>query len=269
MAFTTASEITFINQVLDRIGAAQISLAVQTSVEALSSFRHWSTTLNSLIRSFEWPFLTARSELVQIQTMTLDDSPAPAAFVAGATLTGATSGTTATVLSVTSTTVYVIAYLDGDFTDGEVVSDGTNSLDCATGYPTVAVTTPTFEWDYQYELPTDFLRLISVYEDDGTDAVDDRWVREGNRILTNYATCNIRYVKTVTDPSDFDPLFAEVLLLRMALKLIPALAGSLTKTDRDQIQKELQTIETKARTICSQENNQTGRNDYNLARYDS
>ncbi len=267
MAFTTTSEINFINQVLDRIQAAQITLAVQTSVEALAAFRHWSTTLNGLIRSFEWPFLTDRTELVQIQTLTLDSAPTAAAWSAGVTLTGASSGTTATVLEKISTTVYVIAYLSGDFTDGEIISDGTNSRDCAPGYPTVAVTTPTFEWDFQYELPTDFVRLVSVYEDDGTNEVNKRWVREGNRILTNYTTCNIRYVKTVTDPSDFDPLFAEVLLLRMAMKLIPPLAGTMSQVDRETLQKELQIVEMKARTVCGQENNQTGRADLNLARY--
>jgi hypothetical protein len=267
MAFTTASEIAFVNQVLDRIEAGQITLADQTSVEALAAFRHWSTTLNALIRSYEWPFLTDRTELVQIQTLTLDSTPAPAAFAAGATLTGGSSGTTATVLEKVSNTVYVVAYTSGDWTDGETISDGTNSLDCATGYPTAAATAPDFEWDLQYELPVDFSRLISIYEDDGSDEADKRWVREGNRILTNYISCSIRYVKTIADPSDFDPLFAEVMLLRLAWKLIPPLAGSLSKADREDIQRELQTVETKARTISSQENNQTGRLDWNLARY--
>jgi hypothetical protein len=267
MAFTTASEISFVNQVMDRLGAAQITLAAQTNVEALAAFRHWTTTLNALVRSYQWPFLTDRATLIQIETLTLDSSPAPAAFSAGATLTGGTSGTTATVLEVTSTTVYVVAYTSGDWTDGEVISDGTNSLDCATGYPTTAVTTPTYKWTYQYELPTDFGRLIDVYEDDGTDLIDDRWTREGNRILTDYTTCNIRYVKLITDPDDFAPLFKEVLILQLALKLIPILGGSLSKTDREIIQQQLQTVEAKARTVCGQENNQTGRADWNLARY--
>jgi hypothetical protein len=49
--------------------------------------------------------------------------------------------------------------------------------------------------------------------------------------------------------------------------LIPPLVGSLSKADREDIQKELRSAELKARTICSQENNQTGRADWNLARY--
>lgn len=267
MAFTTASEISFVNQVLDRFSAGQITLADQTSVEALAAYRHWATTLDALTRSFEWPFLTKRDELVQIQNLTLDSTPSPAAFSVGATLTGATSGTTCTVLTVTSATVYEIAYLSGDFTDSEVISDGTNSLDCAADYPTVAVSTPDFEWTYQYELPTDFSRLISVYEQADADAVSSRWTREGNRILTNYDTCSIRYIHTVTDPDDFGPLFSEVMILRLAWKLIPAVAGTMSQKTRQEIWEELKSLESKARTVCAQENNVTGRDDTNLARY--
>lgn len=267
MAFTTSSEITFINQVLDRISAAQITLADQTSVEAKASFRHWLTTLNSLTRSYTWPFLAGRGTLVQIETLTLDSAPTPAAFSVGATLTGGTSGTTATVLEVTSDTVYVVAYTSGDWTDGEIISDGTNSRDCETDYPTTAATAPTYKYTYQYELPTDFSRLISVYEDDNTDAVDLRWSREGNRILTDYATCNIKYVKKVTNPDEFDPLFAEVLILQLAWKLIPILAGTMSQVNRSEIWRDLQTAIGKARSVCSQEDNQTGRQNFNLARF--
>lgn len=294
MAFTTAAEIAFVNQVLDRLEAGQITLADQTSVEAKTAYRHWTTTLNSLIRSFEWPFLATRTELKQIQTIVLNEKPT-AAWVVGDVITGLSSGTTATILAVTSDSEYDLAYLSGDFTDGETITNGTIStvyyngvtvefedetvynfdsssaeqINCATGYPVVAVKTPDYEWAYQYELPTDFMRLVDVYEDDGTDNLDDRWTRESNRILTNYNTCNIRYIKTITDPAAFDPLFAEVMLLRLAWKLIPALAGSLSRADREGIQTELRRVEGKARTICEQENNQTGRTDWTLARYGS
>ena len=293
MAFTLQSEIDFVKQVLDRIAAkSTLTLADQTSVEALAAFRHWSTTLNSLIRSYEWPFLTTRDELEQVKTITLDASPTSAWAVAD-TITGVSSGTTATILAVTSDSEYDLSYISGDFTDGETITNATVSkvyyngvlveyedetvytfdsssasqINCATSFPVVAVKTPDFEWTFQYELPTDFKRLIDVYQDDGTDAVDRRWTLEGNRILTDYAECDIRYVKNVTDPDDFNPLFSEVLILRLAWKLIPPLAGSLSRTDRDDIWSELQSAERKARTVCGQENNQTGRKDLNLARY--
>jgi hypothetical protein len=270
MAFTTASEITFINQVMDRLSAAQITLDDQTTPEAKTAFRHWSTTLNSLTRSYAWPFLSTRAELVQIETLTLDSSPTPAAFAVGAVITGGTSATTATILGVTSSTVYDVGYLSGDWTDGETITDDAdtpNSRVCAAGYPTTAVATPTYKWTYQYELPTNFSRLISVYEDDGTDPVDCRWSREGHRILTDYSTCSIKYVTTVSDPSDFDPLFAEVAILQLAWKLIPPLAGDMSRINRDQIWRELNAAISKARCVCSQEDNQTGRQTFNLARF--
>lgn len=292
MAFTTASEITFINQVLDRLGAGQITLADQTSVQANAAFRHWSTTLNSLIRSFQWPFLITRDTLAQIKTMTLDQRPT-AAWSVDDDITGIASGTTATILAVTSDSEYDLSYISDDFTDGETITNATVAtiyyegvevtydsntvyfydtsssyqINCATGYPDVSAKAPEYEWDYQYELPTDFARLISVYEDDGTDLPDERWTREGNRILTNYSTCRIKYIKLITDPNDFDSLFAEVLLLRLALKLINPLAGRMAKVSRNEIKEELKELEAKARAISMQENNQTGRADLLLARY--
>lgn len=292
MAFTTAAEISFVNQALDRISASQITLADQTTVAALVSYRHWTTTLDSLTRSFEWPFLAKRAELSQVKEMTLDASPT-SAWSVGDTITGITSGTTATILAVTSDSEYDLSHISDDFTDGETITNATVSkvyyngvlveyedetvynfdsssayqINCGTGYPSVSAKTPDYEWTYQYELPSDFSRLICVYEDDGSDAVNERWIREGNRILTDYDTCNIRYIQTVTDPSDFDPLFSEVMLLRLAWKLIPPLAGSMSQVNREQILKDLQSAESKARTVCFQENNQTGRQDWNLARY--
>jgi hypothetical protein len=58
-----------------------------------------------------------------------------------------------------------------------------------------------------------------------------------------------------------------LLLLRMAWKLIPPLAGTMAKVDRDEIWRDLQATEARARSVSSQENNQTGRMDWNLARY--
>ncbi|GAH18067.1 unnamed protein product, partial [marine sediment metagenome] len=86
-------------------------------------------------------------------------------------------------------------------------------------------TDPDFEWDNQFILPNDFLRLKSIY--DGTTGQNTRHTVaiEGQRLLTNEDTCEIRYIKKVTDPTGFDPLFVELLVLRLALKLVGALAG--------------------------------------------
>jgi hypothetical protein len=69
------------------------------------------------------------------ELLTLDVAPAPADFAATATITGAASGKTCTVVAKLTSTTYIVKNRSGAFTDGEIVSDGTNSRDCGAGYP--------------------------------------------------------------------------------------------------------------------------------------
>jgi hypothetical protein len=72
------------------------------------------------------------------ELLTIDSAPTPADFAAGATLTGATSLKSCVVVAKLTSTTYVVKSRNGTFTDGEVISDGTNSRDCGAGYPTFA-----------------------------------------------------------------------------------------------------------------------------------
>jgi len=287
------AEVGVVNQANDRVGIGQIAYETQTTLTALTAIRHYEQTRNSLLESFEWPFATDREELGKISTIVLDAEPGPDNWAVGDTITGVSSGTTAEILTVTSGTEYEIIHLSGDFTAGETITNAivydvvwqgipvvygddtvcwyddsdSDQVVCGTGYPVVTGITPDFEWTHQYHLPNDFLRLKDIYEDDGTDQVDNRWVREGKRILTNYDTCNIRYIKKITDPDDFDPLFTEVLILRTALKLTPPLAGTKTNPLKADIKEDLRIAEQKARLVAAQETNVSGRSDYDLARY--
>lgn len=288
----TEAEVVIVNQANDKAAIGQIAYATQTTLTALVAIRHYEQTRNSLLESFEWPFAVDREELGKISTIVLDAEPGPDNWAVGDTITGISSGTTAEILTVTSGTEYEIIHLSGDFTDGETITNATvydvtwegisveygddivywyddsdDQTACGTGYPVIAGITPDFEWTHQYHLPNDFIRLKKIDEDDGTDQIDNRWEREGKRILTNYDTCNIKYIKEVTDPDDFDPLFTEVLILRLALKLIPPLAGTKTNPLKADIKEDLRVAEIKARIVAAQETNVSGRSDWNLARY--
>lgn len=295
MSFTTA-ELNVVNQALGRIGATNISSAENGSTTCNNYVQaniHYSQTRDSLLRSFEWPFCAARAELRMIKTLTLDSEPLPSAWAAGDVITGISSYETATILTVTSNTEYEIIYLSGDFTDGETLTDAdveqvywegrpleyeeetllwfddsaSNQVVCGTGYPVVDEIVPDFGWDYQYELPADFVRLKAVYEDDGEDTPSRRYVIEGTRFLTNYDSARILYIKKITDLSDFDYLFIEVLILALALKLLSPLAGTQTAAFRETLQKEYADARSRARTVCSQEVNVTGYSGWNLARF--
>ena len=121
--------------------------------------------------------------------------------------------------------------------------------------------TPLFEWDYQFKLPNDFWRLKGTYE-------PDDFTIEGRLLLTNDETVQIKYVKDVKDPKDFtDPLFVEILVLQLALKLIPPLAGTQSTALRQDLKQDLYILMPKAKMINLQEINTTGETTWNNARF--
>jgi hypothetical protein len=73
----------------------------------------------------------------------------------------------------------------------------------------------------------------------------------------------------MADPDDWDSLFTEVFILRLALKLIPPLVGTKSSQLAAEVKEELKVAEAKARVIAAQENNTSGRYDLSLARYGS
>lgn len=95
-------------------------------------------------------------------------------------------------------------------------------------------TAPAFGYEYQYQLPSDFLRLDmvndqfpSVVMDNyiGAEALD--YVLEGNKILTDFeAPLNVRYIAQITDPNQWDINFREALACRIAAELAEDLTQS-------------------------------------------
>lgn len=95
---------------------------------------------------------------------------------------------------------------------------------------------PDFGYSYQYELPADCLRIVSVGDvapgadigdtyRTGLDTPDYRI--EGRHLLTDLgAPLKLRYIKRVTDPAQFDAAFAESLAARLAYEIALKLTGS-------------------------------------------
>lgn len=101
-------------------------------------------------------------------------------------------------------------------------------------------TAPDFGYAYQYQLPADCLRLLSVgevdvglYEDEIRGSIDRRlFVIEGRRILTDFtAPLKLRYIRRVTDPTQFDSAFVEMFSARLAYELATPLADSSSRKD--------------------------------------
>ena len=90
---------------------------------------------------------------------------------------------------------------------------------------------PAFGWTYQYQLPNDVLRVMSMEEK------TTHFKIEGRTLLTDSATAKILYIKQVTDVSLYTPLFNELLSLPLAKDLSYNLVHSsqLKKTLMDEL----------------------------------
>lgn len=110
--------------------------------------------------------------------------------------------------------------------------------------------TPAFEFSYAYPLPSDpyCLRVLSM------ESSDYEYVIEGRNLLTNESSCKIKYIKKITDPSLFDPLFVNVFVLKLAA----VLAFPLTQSRQivESIEIEFNNALVDARSINAMENNQ-------------
>lgn len=83
---------------------------------------------------------------------------------------------------------------------------------------------PAFDYKYQYTLPGDCLRVLLP-----TDATLD-WVVEGRKVLTNYDNpLNLRYITDVTDTTQFDPAFYDMLCIALAIDLCESLTNATGK----------------------------------------
>lgn len=120
-------------------------------------------------------------------------------------------------------------------------------------------TTPTFEWAYAFSLPSDFLAFRSVYEDNNTPLKNttDSFKFEGKVLMSDDSSMQIRYTKQVTTVADFEPLFIEVLVLQLALKLVMPIAQDL-KLYRE-IKEDLKLLMPSVRAMDRQEQNNVGR----------
>lgn len=97
--------------------------------------------------------------------------------------------------------------------------------------------TPDSDFDYEYQLPNDYLRLIPGGDlvnvpdlSDFRSATSLMWSVENGKILTSLgAPLSIRYIAQITDPSLFDSAFAEALSSRLAFECCERITQSDSK----------------------------------------
>jgi len=224
------AEIDLCNMSLGRIGAKQIEIGVQGSVEGIQCNLHFAHTRNSLLRSFNWNFASKRIELVG-------------------------TWVTATIYTVgqyvwTNSLLYKcsIAHTAGTF-----------ATDLTAGDWTLVTKRPyDYDYDYEYDFPSDYLRLV--------DADVDDYAIDGVALLSDEQEIGIEYIYKVTDTTIWDALFIEVFILKLALNMLHPLAGTDTASVKQLLELDLREAISKARNVCEQEQNVTGYSDWNNAR---
>lgn len=87
---------------------------------------------------------------------------------------------------------------------------------------TADVAAPTFEWSYQFTLPSDYLAPYYTYPDYA------RWTRVGDKIMSDQSTLNLVYIYQVTDTTKFTILFDEALAYAIAAELAYHMIQSVT-----------------------------------------
>lgn len=104
------------------------------------------------------------------------------------------------------------------------------------------ISTPSWGFQYEYQMPSDSLRLLMVndiyngpsMEDYRNQPVAD-YSLEGNKILTNFAApLKIRYISRVVDTTQWDSMFVEAFACRLAMELAEDLTQSNTKREMAQ-----------------------------------
>lgn len=102
------------------------------------------------------------------------------------------------------------------------------------------VSTPSFGFEYEYQLPGDCLRILMIddryvgYSLAGYRTLPEQdWQIEGRKILTDIAApLKIKYVYSVTNVGDWDPLFVEYFACSLAFEAAERLAQGGTRKDR-------------------------------------
>lgn len=116
--------------------------------------------------------------------------------------------------------------------------------------------TPDFEFEYRFTLPSDYIKVIELFDYDGEYRI------EGNYLLCNTDTVHLKYVSDSVDISRADPLFSDALEWYLAWNISRYLTES--ETVRQEAWSGFRNIFSQAKFHQSTEHSQEVNADYDL-----
>lgn len=75
-------------------------------------------------------------------------------------------------------------------------------------------------FDYRYQLPLNYLRVLTMLSSEDYSEITDDWEIEGDKLLSDVTPAYIKYIKMITNPTKLPQSFIEALYLRIASKIV-------------------------------------------------
>ena len=92
---------------------------------------------------------------------------------------------------------------------------------------------PAFGWNNQFQLPSDWLRLVRIND---RDPLVEQYEIEGLKLLTDMTEVKLVYVRDETDPSKWDVMLREAIAARLASEIaVPIVQSREARNDAWQI----------------------------------
>lgn len=117
--------------------------------------------------------------------------------------------------------------------------------------------TPPFGYAYAYNLPVDYIRLVTIGDDYLNDLKREYEIEDGQLLSpsgtasTDATTLYMRYVFDATEVTKFSPLFVKYFYLQLALNM--ATKFSTSTAIKQQIRDEFKDIEMQAKAVNGQD----------------
>lgn len=220
-----------------------------------SLFAAWPNIRDEVLRDHPWNCTMQRTRLARFQASKTITAATKASPVV---VTAASHGYVAGDMVFLDRVLGMVEINDRWFTVGTVTTntfelsgiDGTTyTTYTSAGRAQKALTplVPDFGYGYQYDQPTDCLRVVELIDD------PDPWEASGRKVLTSSGiTVPIRYQRRLRDTTQYDPLLRDVLAHRLALQIVEELTQSSSK--KQEIREDHKLIESKAKKVDAQEN---------------
>jgi hypothetical protein len=216
------------NIALQRLGQPTISTLTESSRDATICNQLFAQNRDYCLMLADWDCLINRRKMSRSGQATISgiSRADPGVITLAATHTFVTNEliyveSCAGMTQINETGYRVAAYtsltitlgdLDGSTTDTSSYTAWTSG-----GY---VYRNPTPNWAYVYDLPTDSLKVMGVFDEEGAmvDAMDKnyQWVKERTFIFTNLENAGVKFLKQETDPSLYNSDLVEVIASRLA-----------------------------------------------------